>query len=86
MAWADVARAMSTAPARIAGLDDHGRGLGPGAPAHLVLVDPSAGLTVDRAASASLSRNNPWHGRTFAAGVRATFLRGRPTVLDGALV
>ncbi|NYD58832.1 dihydroorotase [Nocardioides marinisabuli] len=86
MTWADVARVMSTTPAAIAGLEGHGRGLEVGAPANIVLVDPSADLTVDRDASVSLSRNNPWHGRTFGAAVRHTLLRGRPTVLDGSLV
>jgi dihydroorotase len=86
MGWADVARVMSTTPAAIAGLEGQGRGLEVGAPANIVLVDPAADLTVDRDASVSLSRNNPWHGRTFGASVRATFLRGRATVIDGALV
>lgn len=86
MSWTDVARVMSTTPAEIAGLDRQGRGLEVGSPANIVLVDPSADLTVDRDASVSLSRNNPWHGRTFGVAVRATFLRGRATVLDGALV
>ncbi|WP_139978733.1 dihydroorotase [Nocardioides litoris] len=85
MGWADVARVMSTAPARIAGLDDQGQGLGVGAPANVVLVDPATPLVVDRDASVSLSRNNPWHGRTLGASVVATFLRGVPTVLDGTL-
>ncbi len=86
MSWADVARVMSTTPAAIAGLEGQGRGLEVGAPANIVLVDPSADVTVDRDASVSLSRNNPWHGRRFAASVRHTLLRGRPTVLDGSLV
>ncbi|MEP7738938.1 dihydroorotase [Nocardioides sp. 31GB23] len=86
MTWADVARVMSTTPAAIAGLEGQGRGLEVGAPANIVLVDPSADVTVDRDASVSLSRNNPWHGRTFGASVRHTLLRGRPTVLDGSLV
>ena len=60
--WTDVARVMSTSPARIAGLADHGS-LDAGTPAHVVLVDPAASVTVDRADSVSLSRNNPWHGR-----------------------
>ena len=34
-----------------------------GQPANLTLVDPTATWTVDRDASHSLSRNNPWHGR-----------------------
>jgi dihydroorotase len=85
MTWADLARVMSTTPARIAGLAGQGQGLEVGAPANITLVDPSADVTVDRAASVSLSRNNPWHGRTFGAAVRTTFLRGRATVRDGAL-
>ncbi len=87
--WAGVARVMSTNPARIAGLDGlggHGRELAVGQPAHLTLVDPATTLTVDRDASVSLSRNNPWHGRTLGASVHATLLRGVPTVLEGKLV
>ena len=63
LGWAGVARLMSTGPARIAGLADHGHPVAVGAAANLVLVDPSATVTVDRDASQSLSRNNPWHGR-----------------------
>ncbi|GAB3445386.1 dihydroorotase [Phycicoccus ginsengisoli] len=83
--WAGVARVMSTAPARIAGLSGHGRPLETGSPANLTLVDPSAEVTVDRSASLSLSRNNPWHGRTFRGAVHATVLRGRVTAQKGAL-
>jgi len=83
--WADVARVMSSNPARIAGLADHGRALSVGEPANLTLVDPLASVTVDRDASASLSRNNPWHGRTLNGAVHATFLRGVPTVVEGKL-
>ena len=53
--------------------------------AHVVLVDPTAGVTVDRAASASLSRNNPWHGRHLTSRVVHTVYGGRVTVRDGAL-
>jgi len=89
LTWADVARVMSTNPARIAGLlGDGGQGaeIAVGQPANLTLVDPATPLTVDRDQSASLSRNNPWHGRTFGATVHATLLRGVPTVLEGKLV
>ena len=89
LTWADVATVMSVAPARIAGLDGpvdgHGQPLLAGSPANITLVDPAATVTVDRDASQSLSRNNPWHGRTLTAQVKATFLRGKPTVLDGVL-
>ncbi|MEO8518813.1 MAG: dihydroorotase [Dermatophilaceae bacterium] len=84
--WAGVAQVMSVRPARIAGLAGHGRPIAVGEPANLTLVDPSAKVTVDRDASVSLSRNNPWHGRTLTGTVYATLLRGKPTVLKGALV
>jgi dihydroorotase len=84
--WAGVAQVMSVHPARIAGLSGHGRPIAVGEPANLTLVDPSAIVTVDREASVSLSRNNPWHGRRLTGAVQATLLRGVPTVLKGALV
>jgi dihydroorotase len=84
--WAGVARVMSQNPARIAGLSGHGQAVTVGAPGNLTLVDPAAKVTVDRDASVSLSRNNPWHGRDLTGAVHATFLRGRATVLDGTLV
>ncbi|WP_331715791.1 hypothetical protein [Tessaracoccus coleopterorum] len=70
---------MSHTPARIAGLAGHGRPLAVGEPANLVLIDPTRDSTVDRSASASLSRNNPYHGRSLPDPVEATFLRGRQT-------
>ncbi len=84
--WAGVADRMSTRPARIGQVDDHGRGLAVGAPAHLVLLDPAARREIDPFALASRSRNTPFAGRTLPGAVVATFLRGRPTVLDGKLV
>jgi dihydroorotase len=81
--WAGVADRMSVRPARIGGLRAHGRVLQPGAPANLVLVDPTARTTVDPSSLASRSRNTPYAGRELPARVVATFLRGRPTVLDG---
>jgi dihydroorotase len=76
---------MSQAPARIAGLACHGGALEVGDPAHLTLVDPTAELTVDRGASLSLSRNNPWHGRTLRGAVHLTVFGGRVTAQKGAL-
>jgi dihydroorotase len=83
--WAGVAQVMSVRPARIAGLAGHGRPIAVGEPANLTLVDPSATVTVDREASMSLSRNNPWHGRRLTGAVHATVLHGIPTVLKGEL-
>ncbi len=85
MGWADLARVMSVTPARIAGLADHGRPVAPGEPANLVLIDPTATWTVDRDASRSLARNNPWHGMSFTGRVHATILRGRVTAQEGEI-
>jgi dihydroorotase len=83
LSWRQVAERMSETPARIGRLEDHGRPLAVGEPANVVLVDPAARWTVDPAQGASRSRNTPFAGRELPARVRATFLRGRPTVLDG---
>jgi dihydroorotase len=76
---AGLADRMSVAPARIAGLSNHGQPVVVGAAANLVLVDTEANRTVDASASKSLSRNNPWHGMTFTGAVHTTILRGRVT-------
>lgn len=83
MTLTDLARVMSVNPARIAGLAGHGRPIAPGEPASLVLVDPTATVTVDRDASHSLSRNTPWHGRTLTGAVHTTILRGDVTAREG---
>jgi dihydroorotase len=84
--WAGVADRMSVAPARIGGRVGHGRPLAVGEDANIVLIDPERRAKVDPAASASRSRNNPYAGMDLPAPVVATFLRGRPTVLDSKLV
>ena len=80
LGWQGVADRMAIAPARIGGVSDsQGRPLELGEPATLVLVDPSARAVVDRAASASLARNNPYHGRDLPDPVVATVWGGRVT-------
>jgi dihydroorotase len=83
--WAGVAERMSVVPARIGRLDGHGRPVAEGEPANLVLYDPSVTRTVEASELASLSRNTPYAGMELPGRVVATFLRGRPTVLDGKL-
>ncbi|GAB3253734.1 dihydroorotase [Alteromonas gracilis] len=85
LGWADIARVMSQTPARIAGLADQGGSLALGEAAHVTLVDPAASVTVDRDASVSLSRNNPWHGRSLTSAVVHTVYAGQVTVRDGSL-
>jgi len=79
LTWAEVAKRMSIMPAHIALLTDQGRPLAPGEPANLVLLDPDARVVVDRNESASLARNNPWHGRELPDPVVATIWAGRVT-------
>jgi dihydroorotase len=86
LGWDGIADRMSRAPARIAGLSEHGHDLAPGRVAHLTLVDPVARWTVDPALLASRSRNTPYAGAQLTGRVVHTFLRGAPTVLDGKAV
>ena len=75
---------LSWRPAAIAGLSDqHGGPVTEGRPANLCVIDPAATWTVDPAASASRSRNNPYAGRTLTGRVRHTFLFGEAVVRDG---
>ncbi|WP_055588802.1 dihydroorotase [Peterkaempfera griseoplana] len=83
MDWAGVADRMSFRPARIGRLAGHGRPVSPGEPANLVLVDPAYRGTVIPESFATRSRNTPYRGLDLPGQVRATFLRGVPTVLDG---
>ena len=50
------------------------------------LSKETATRVIDARDTASLSRNNPYAGLTLPGEVVATFLRGRPTVRDRALV
>jgi dihydroorotase len=79
LSWTDVAKRMSILPAHIARLTDQGRPVAVGEPANVILVDPAARQVIDRNDSASLSRNNPWHGRELPDPVVATIWAGRVT-------
>ena len=85
LTWAQVGDRMSFAPARIGRVADHGRPLEVGEPANLVIIDPDAPWEVRADRMASRSRNTPYVERTLPVSVWATFLRGRPTVMAGAL-
>ena len=77
--WRELAERMSIVPAHIARLPEQGRPLAVGEPGNVTLIDPAARAVVDRGASASLSRNNPWHGRDLPDPVVATVWAGRIT-------
>ena len=79
MDWPTLVERMSSAPARIGRLAAQGRPLAVGEPANLVLVDRSRRGTVDRAHTASRSRNNPYHGVDLPDPVELTVWAGRVT-------
>jgi dihydroorotase len=74
---------MSSQPARIAGLTDHGRPLEGGRPAHICVIDPAEQWVAEARRSASRSRNSPWDGRKLTGRVRHTVCRGEPVVVNG---
>ncbi|GAA4625436.1 dihydroorotase [Actinoallomurus vinaceus] len=84
--WAGVADRMSVRPAHIGRLTGQGGPIEVGAPANLTLYDPAPRTAVDPAAFASKSRNTPFRGLELPGRVHATFLRGRPTVLEGKVI
>ena len=86
MDWADVARVLSTTPARIGRVRTQGRGLVVGAPAHVTLVDPQARITVDPAKQWTRSSNCPFRGMELPGQVRFTIYGGVPTVADATPV
>lgn len=84
--WAQVAARMSAVPAEIGRVCGHGRPIAVGEPANLTLFDPEAQWTVSAADMVSRSRNTPYAGMVLHGKVVSTWLRGRPTVLDGVIV
>ncbi|MDA0637775.1 allantoinase AllB [Nonomuraea sp. MCN248] len=77
---ADVARWMSAAPARLAGLRRKG-GIEPGKDADLVAFDPDAAEPVEARRLHHKNPVTPYQGRRLRGAVLTTWLRGRP--VDG---
>lgn len=84
--WDDVARVLSTAPARIGRLADAGTPLEAGRPASFTLYDPRPVRTFTDADLRGRSVNSPYLDRELPGEVRWTFFRGTPTVADGDLL
>ena len=85
LGWADIARVLSSTPARIGRLSGQGQGIITGAPAELTLYDPSASRVFGRSDLSGKSVNSPYLTMTLPGQVQATFHRGYATVLDGAV-
>jgi dihydroorotase len=74
---------MSTAPAGILSLVEHGGPIAPGRDANVTVFDPDAEWTVGEGPFASRARNSAFLGRTLRGRVVHTVLRGTFTVRDG---
>lgn len=77
---------VSTAPARIAAITDHGQPVAAGSPANVTVFDPAETWTVRAESLQSRSLNSPWTGRALTGRVRHTVLSGRPVVIGSELV
>ena len=77
---------VSMAPARIAGIAEHGHRVEAGMPANLAVFDPDQRWTVHADGLQSRSRNTPWAGRELTGKVRHTVLAGRPVVVGNELI
>lgn len=73
---ADLARWMSAAPARLAGLEGRKGAIEVGCDADLVFWEPDATLTVDAARLEHKNKLTPYQGRELRGVVARTFLRG----------
>lgn len=86
LAWTDVARVLSSAPAAIGRLSGYEHGIAVGAPANLTLWDSTSSRTFEIGDLRGRSSNSPFVGRVLPGRVVATVHNGYPTVLDGELV
>ena len=74
---------LSSAPARILGLD---RGtLGAGVVADITIIDPTVQWTIDKDKMATKSKNTPFHGRAVTGRCRDLIVGGRVVVQNGEL-
>ncbi len=74
---------VSTAPARLFGLDKKGA-IEVGRDADLVLFDPAARRTLTASDLHHTSDYTPYEGFTLAGAVSSVFVRGRPVIRNGA--
>ena len=86
LTWDDVARVMSTTPARIGRLESAGTPLEAGAPASLTLYDAEPVRPFTAGDLHGRSGNSPYLGRELPGQVRFTLYRGTPTVFDGVVL
>lgn len=81
----DLARWLSAAPARLAGLASRKGAVAPGHDADLVVWEPDAAFTVRPACTYHRHKVSPYEGRRLYGVVERTYLRGRLVACDGAV-
>ncbi len=81
--WIDVARVMSSEPARIGHLAGYDEPFSVGAHANLTLYDPHVERVFDGGSLVGLSTNSPYIGHTLPGQVQATIHNGYLTVDGG---
>ena len=86
LGFADVARVLSTAPARIGLLDGYDSPFAIGSPANFTLYDPRATSVFGVEHLHGKSINSPYLGRELPGRIITTVHNGTVTVLDGTLV
>ena len=86
LGWPEVARVLSTAPARIGQLEGYDAPLAVGSPANLTLYDPAFRGAFDVTQLRGRSTNSPYLGRDLPGRIVATVYHGRVTVRDGELL
>lgn len=86
LSFADVARVLSIAPAKIGQLTGYDSPFAVGAPANFTLYDPSVSRSFSTDDLYGKSINSPYLGRELPGRVLATVHDGYATVLDGTLV
>ncbi|OZB81093.1 MAG: dihydroorotase, partial [Microbacterium sp. 13-71-7] len=83
--WTDVARVMSSAPARIGSLPGHGTPIAAGQPAEFTLYDADAVGVFAESDLHGQSTNSPYLGRDLPGKVLWTVHHGYTTLEDGVL-
>ena len=86
LSFADVARVLSTSPARIGLLDGYSTPFAIGSPANFTLYDPAASTVFGVEQLHGKSTNSPYLGRELPGRIVTTVHNGVATVLDGSLV
>ena len=86
LSFADVARVLSAAPARIGLLDGYSTPFAIGSPANFTLYDPAASTVFGVEHLHGKSVNSPYRGRELPGRIVTTVHNGVATVMDGSLV